>query len=92
MTALLIIGTIADTLLAILLIALSGFIFGGGPEGMGGAPADAAVWIGGLVACAAAPVLGFMVRRRGKPGVGALIAWVPPATALVLSSGVLHPY
>lgn len=92
MTALLIVASIADGLLAILLIWVSGFVFGGGPEGMNGDPADVAMWIVGFIACLAAPVLGFVLRRSGKPGVGLLIALVPPAGALVLSSGVFHPY
>lgn len=92
MSVLLIIGAIADALLAVLMIALSGFIFGGPPEGMAGAPSDEAAWVGELIACVAAPILGFVLRRHGKPSVGLLIVWLPPAAALVLSSGVIHPY
>ncbi len=92
MTALLIVASIADGLLAILQIWVSGFIFGSGPEGMNGDPAGVAMWTGGLIASVAAPVLGLVLRRFGKPGIGALIALLPPAGALVLASGIFHPY
>ena len=32
-----------------------------------------------FVACLAAPVLGFLLLRRGRPGAGVLLAWVPVA-------------
>lgn len=92
MKALLILASIADALLLVLLVAVSGFVFGGPPEGMNGAPSSVAAWAVGAIVCIAAPVLGFLLRRHGKPGIGVLIAWLPPAAALVLSSGVIHPY
>jgi hypothetical protein len=92
MTPLLILASIADALLLILLIAVSGFVFGGSPEGLHGDPASVAGWTGAAIACLAAPVLGFVLKRRGKPGIGVLIAWLPPVGALVLTSGVFHPY
>ncbi len=92
MRVLLILASIADALLLVLLVAVSGFVFGGAPEGLSGDPSSVASWTGGAIACIAAPVLGFLLRRHGKPGVGVLIAWLPPAGALVLSSGIFHPY
>jgi hypothetical protein len=92
MTPLLIFASIANALLLMLLIWTSGFVFGSGPEGAAGDPSSVASWTGAAIACIAAPVVGFVLRRRGKPGIGALIAWLPPAGALILSSGVFHPY
>jgi hypothetical protein len=82
---LLIFATIFDLLLAVLLIAVSGFIFGGGPEGMNGDPSGAAMWVIGLVAALSAPIGGFMLWRFGRPGTGAAVAWLPSLFALALT-------
>ena len=92
MLVLLVIASVVDALLAILLIAVSGFIVGGGPEGMHGDLGGAAVWALSLVACIAAPIAGFVLRRRGKAGLGLLVALLPPAGALFLTSGLIRPY
>jgi hypothetical protein len=80
------IAVVADLALAVLLVALSGFIFGGGPEGMHGEAAAAIAWWVGLIPTFAAPILGFLLLRRGRPGAGALIAWVPVVIALLFVS------
>jgi len=92
MLALLVLASIVDALLAILLVAVSGFIFGGGPESMGGDPAGAAAWSIAFVVCIGAPIAGFVLRRHAKPGIGLLTALIPPVAALVLASGVIRPY
>ena len=92
MTGLLILAAIVDALLAVLLVWVSGFIFGGGPEGSGGDPASVAAWSGALAVCIGAPVAGFILRARQRIGMGLAIALIPPLAALLLSSGVLHPY
>ena len=74
----LILATILDLALAVLLIAVSGFIFGGGPEGANGEPTAVALWILGFGGCIAAPVAGFVLRARGRAGWGVLAALVPP--------------
>ena len=91
MTALLVVASIADFLLAVLLIALSGFVFGG-HEGMSGDPSAVAAWAGALAACVAAAIFGFALRAYGRVAIGVAIALLPPLAALVLSSGILHPY
>jgi hypothetical protein len=80
------IAVVADLALAILLVALSGFIFGGGPEGMNGEAGAAIAWWVGLIPTLAAPILGFLLLRRGHPGVGVLIAWAPIIIALLFAS------
>ena len=91
MTALLVLASVADALLAVLLIAVSGFIFGGVPDGGHGDPSGVAIWSLGLAACVAAPIAGFVLRSFGKPGAGAVVAWLPPAGALLITFGVFDP-
>jgi hypothetical protein len=77
------IAVVADLALAVLLVALS---FGGGPEGMNGEAGAAIAWWVGLIPTLAAPILGFLLLRRGRPGVGVLIAWAPIIIALLFAS------
>ncbi|MEI7804319.1 MAG: hypothetical protein WCI56_03220 [Hyphomicrobiales bacterium] len=91
MTALLIIATIIDLGIAILLIAVSGFIFGGGPESLRGDLLSTAAWSGALIACIGAPIVGLVLRGGPKAGLGLLIALLPPLGALLLASGIM-PY
>ena len=86
MLVLLILAAIADLGLLALLIGISGFIFGGGPEGMHGDPAGVAAWSAGALACLAAPVGGFVLRSYGKDGAGVIAAWLPPVGALLLAA------
>jgi hypothetical protein len=78
----LILATIVDLALAVLLIAVSGFIFGDGPEGMKGEFWAASSWWLSFAACLAGPVAGFVARRSRRPGLGALITWRVPAVGL----------
>jgi hypothetical protein len=80
------IAVVADLALATLLVALSGFIFGGGPEGMHGETAAAIAWWVGLIPTLAAPIVGFLLLRCERPGVGVLIAWAPVVIALLFVS------
>ncbi len=92
MKALLIAATVADLGLAALLIAVSGFIFGGGPEGQGGALPSAAAWSAAFLACLAAPPAGFVLYRRGQDGWGVVIGWLPPIAAVVVAFAPINPY
>ena len=80
------IGIVADLALAVLLVGLSGFIFGGGPEGMHGEAGAAIVWWAAFIATLAAPILGILLLRRGQPGIGVLIACAPVIVALLFAS------
>jgi hypothetical protein len=86
MFALLVIATIADLGLAALLVAVSGFIIGSGPEALHNI-ASTAGWAGALVGCLVAPMIGFILRRRGLPGPGATVALVPAMLGLILALG-----
>ena len=78
----LVIVTIADFARAALLVGVSGFIFGSGPENSHAGLIVGAGYILALFACLAAPVVGFMLNHRGKSGVGMAAAWLPVAGAL----------
>jgi hypothetical protein len=76
------IAAVIDLALAALLIGVSGFLFGSGPESMHGGGLLLAAYSAGVIACVVAPVAGFVFNGRGKTGAGILIAWLPPAAAL----------
>ena len=44
-----------------------------------------------MIACLAASIAGFMFNGRGKTGAGVLVAWLPPAGAL-LALAIPAPY
>jgi hypothetical protein len=80
---LLVIATIADLALAALLVGVSGFMFGGGPESMHASAPAAAAYVAAVIACLAAPVAAFVFNGRGKAGLGLAVAWLPVAGAMV---------
>lgn len=82
--AALIIATIADLALAALVVGVSGFIVGSGPESMHGGKAAEAAIAAAVAGCVLAPIVGFALRSFGRPVGGILIAWLPPAVALLL--------
>ena len=77
--------------LAALLIGVSGFIFGAGPESMHGGALLAAGYAAMVIACVAAPVAGLILHRLGKTSAGVAVAWLPPAGA-VLALAIPPPY
>ncbi len=79
---LLILAAVVDVALAALLIGVSGFLFGTGPESMHGGAGFLVAYAAAVIACVAAPVFGFILTRRGKPAPAIIVAWVPPAGAL----------
>ncbi|HTW51067.1 MAG TPA: hypothetical protein VME45_04130 [Stellaceae bacterium] len=91
MLGLLIFATIGDLLLAVLLIAVSGFILGS-QEGMSGDPSAVALWVAGVAACLAMPIIGFVLRAKSRPGIGALVAATPVLGGLLVTFWPFHPY
>ena len=89
--AVLIIAAIVDVALAALMVAVSGFLFGSGPESMHGGGLLTAAYAAGVIACLAAPIAGFVFNGRGITGAGVLVAWLPPAGAL-LALAIPAPY
>ena len=92
MKVMLVLGTLVDLALAALLIGISGFIFGSGPEGMNGAIWPAITWSVGLIACLGLPIAGMMLLRRGHQGFGVFISWLPPIIGGVLAFAPINPY
>ncbi len=92
MKALLLLATVADLALAALLLGISGFVFGNGPEGMEGEASAVIGWSAALAAALAAPIAGFALHHRQRPCLGALVAWMPPVGGAVFSSLPLNPY
>ncbi|HET9616166.1 MAG TPA: hypothetical protein VFP74_03260 [Pseudolabrys sp.] len=83
MTALLIIAVLVDLALAALLVAVSGFVTGGGPESMNAHGFAAAAYWAAVVVCVVAAFAGFILNRKGKTLAALVFAWLPPAGALV---------
>ena len=81
--ALLIVAALVDLALAALLVGVSGFVTGGGPESMNTSGLATAAYWAAVVVCVAAPVAGFVVNAKGRAAAGLIVAWLPPAGALV---------
>ena len=79
----LVLAAVIDVALAALLIGVSGFLFGSGPESMHGGALLGAAYAAAVIVCLAAPMAGFVFMRRGRAAHGAIMAWMPPAGALV---------
>ncbi|MGA8971501.1 MAG: hypothetical protein WB499_19980 [Pseudolabrys sp.] len=79
---LLVLATVVDFALAALLVGVSGFLFGGGPESMHAGFLAMVGYVAAVIGCLAAPIAGFAFNRRGKVGLGLAAAWVPVAGAL----------
>jgi len=84
--AALVVATIVDLGIAVLLVAVSGFVIGSGPESMHGDAIFAAAWIGMVIFCLAAPIAAFVMRARKRAIGGIVVAWLPPAVALVAAT------
>ncbi len=84
-------ATIADLALAALMVAVSGFLLGSGPESMHGGALAMAAYAAGVIACLAAPVAGFIFNAHGSVRAGLAVAFLPPAGAL-LALAIPAPY
>ena len=80
---LLIAGAIVDVGIAVLIIAISGFIVGSGPESMRAGPWGGALLMAVVLACLAAPVIGFVMERLKRPAGGILVEWLPPMIGII---------
>jgi hypothetical protein len=80
MTALLILGVIVDVLMALFLVLVFGWIIDSwhDPNGAWVGIAATSFWLFAFVLSAGAPILGYVLKRRGSPaGRIALAVWVP---------------
>ena len=79
----LVLAAIVDLAIAALLVAVSGFLIGTGPESMHASPVVEVVYAAGIIACVVAPIAGFMLNRMGSVLPAQFVAWLPPIGALV---------
>ncbi len=78
------IASLIDAALAVWAAEVAVLIFRGG-EALDGSLVDALPWVGIAAWCIAAPIVGFLFRRMGRGGVGALVAATPiPLVAIFL--------
>ena len=89
--AIMIVATIVDLALAALMIGVSGFIFGAGPESAHGGSLLLAAYVAGVITCPMAPIAGFILNRRGQAGIGVLVAGLPALAAVVMMA-IPAPY
>lgn len=75
-------GLLGDAGLAILLIAISGFVFGG-PEGANGEASAVIAWSSALAVTVIAPALSLFMWRRGRRDHAIALTWLPPLGLLV---------
>jgi hypothetical protein len=80
----LVLATIVDLAIAALLIGVSGFVFGGGPESSHEGIVFAAAYSAAVIACVVAPATGFLLNAGAKHGAAQIVAWLPAAVALVV--------
>ncbi|MFO1091161.1 MAG: hypothetical protein U1E46_16420 [Hyphomicrobiales bacterium] len=82
MTALLVLLTIADVALAVLLIAVSGFVLEG-VNNTGPMMPEAVFFVALVVVCLVAPIAAWALRRKLDPMIVLVIAAAPLAVAAV---------
>lgn len=82
LTFLLVVAMLADLALAALLVGVSGFLFGAGPESGHAGSLAAVAYVGAIIGCLAAPIAGFALSRHSKAGIGLTVAWLPVAGAM----------
>lgn len=75
-------GLIADAGLVILLLAISGFVFGG-PEGANGELSAVIGWSLTLAVCVISPLIGLVMWRRQRWDLALAITWLPGVALLV---------
>ena len=78
----LVLATVIDLAIAALLVAVSGFLFGSGPEGLRAGAAVEVIYAAGIIACVAAPIVGFTLNGSGRVAPAQFVAWLPPIGAL----------
>lgn len=75
-------AAIADLAIAALLVAVSGFLFGAGPESARASGSVEVVYAAGIIACVAAPIAGFVLNRVGRAAPAQFAAWLPVVGAV----------
>ncbi len=81
---LLVLATIVDLAIAALLIGISGFLFGTGPESYHGGIWFAAAYMAAIIGCAVAPATGFILNAGQKHNAAQIVAWLPAVVAFAV--------
>ena len=50
------------------------------------------MWSLSMLASIGCPIAGFVLRSKGMPGTGVVVAWVPLLAALLITFFPYHPY
>jgi hypothetical protein len=79
----LVLATMVDLAIAALLVAVSGFLFGTGPESLRASGAVEVVYAAGIIACTAAPIAAFALNGIGRVAPAQFVVWLPGLGALV---------
>jgi hypothetical protein len=77
------VATVVDLAIAALLVAVSGFLLGTGPESLSASEGVEVIYAAGIIACVAAPIAGFVLNRIGRVAPAQFVAWLPCVGALV---------
>ena len=81
---LLIAAVVVDAGIAVLIITISGFIVGSGPESMRAGATGGAILMAAVLGCLAAPAIGFAMQKYGRPVGGIIVAWLPALVGLIV--------
>lgn len=79
----LVLATVIDLAIAALLVWVSGFLIGTGPESVRASGPVEVVYAAGIIACVVAPIAGFMLNGIGRTLPAQFVAWLPVVGALV---------
>jgi hypothetical protein len=77
-------AAVVDLAIAALLIGVSGFFFGFGPESLGGGLGLEIAYMAAVIACVVAPATGFILNGAGKRRAAQIVAWLPALVALIV--------
>ncbi len=79
----LVLATIIDLAIAVLLVAVSGFLFGAGPESLSVSGGVEVIYAAGIIACVVAPIAAFVLNGIGRVLPAQFVAWLPSVGVLV---------
>jgi hypothetical protein len=77
-------AAIIDLAITALLVGVSGFVFGSGPESYRGGILFTVAYIAAVIACIIAPATGFILETAAKHNAAQAVAWLPVLIALVV--------
>ena len=76
------VAAVIDLAIAALLVAVSGFLFGSGPESLRASGGVEVIYAAGIMACVVAAIAGFVLNGSGRVAPAQFVAWLPVVGAL----------